>query len=177
MTAESLDPGMTQTGIHFSIGDRFRSYYPAMRYGMGGLMELGFKFGAVSARFDSGEKLGPLAGVDLKYQLIRETEGIPIDMAVDLGYDSIIISSRNASELTFATIISKGYPLTDRGYKIVPYGVLSMTALYGSLVNDRESYVNVAAGLAWKLSPRFLIQLELKAGDNTTGGAGIVFEY
>ena len=30
-TAESIDPGMTQTGIHFTLGDNYRSYYPAFR--------------------------------------------------------------------------------------------------------------------------------------------------
>jgi hypothetical protein len=177
MTAESLDPGMTQTGINFSLGDHFVSYYPEIRYGMGALFALGVRFGATQARLDNGDNLGILAGADLKYQLIRETDGIPIDLSVDLGLDNTIISSKNASELTFATIASKGIPLTDRGYKIVPYGGLALSAQYGSLPGKNESYINVFAGLEWKLTQKFMILLELKGGDQTVGGAGIRFEY
>ncbi len=177
MTAESLDPGMTQTGVHFSLGDHFRSYYPAVRYGVGAMMELGVKFGVTSARFDSGDNLGPLIGVDLKYQLVKETEGVPLDLSVDLGFDNTIINSKNASELTFATIVSKGFPLTDRGYKITPYGGLAMSALYGSLPDKKYTYVNLFAGLEWRISQKFMVLLEIKAGDSTTGGAGIRFEY
>ncbi len=177
MTGESLDPGMTQTGVHFSIGDHFRSYYPAVRYGLGAMMEVGVKFGVVSARIDSGDDLGALLGVDLKYQLVKETEGVPLDLSVDLGYDNTIIKSRNASELTFATVVSKGLPLTDRGYKLTPYGGLAMSALYGSLPDKKDTYVNLFAGLEWRISQKFMFLLEIKAGDSTVGGAGIRFEY
>ncbi len=177
MTAESLDPGMTQTGIDYTLGDHLTSYYPEVRYGMGAMLELGVRFGATSARLYNGDNLGVLVGADLKYQLVKETEGIPIDLSVDLGLDNTIISSRNASELTFATIASKGIPLTDRGYKIVPYGGLAMSAQYGSLPGKNESYVNVFAGLEWKLTQKFMVLLEVKGGDETRGGVGIKFEY
>lgn len=177
MTAESLDPGMTQVGINYSLGEHYVSYYPEIRYGLGALMELGVRFGATSARLGSGENIGLLVGADLKYQLAKETEGIPIDLSVDLGLDNTIISNRNASELTFATIASKSIPLTDRGYKIIPYGGLAMSGLYGSLPDKRDSYVNVFAGLEWKMTQKFMILLEFKAGKQMTGGAGIRFEY
>ena len=176
-TAESLDPGMTQTGIHFTLGDHYKSYYPEVRYGMGALLEFGLKFGATSADMGPNDKLGALIGADLKYQLIKEAEGIPIDLSVDLSLNNTIISNKNASELTFATIVSKGFPLTDRGYKLIPYGGLAMSALYGSLIPENDSYVNLFAGLEWKISQKFMFLLELKAGDQTTGGAGIRFEY
>ena len=176
MTAESLDPGMTQTGIHFTLADHSKSYYPSVRYGLGGLMEVGVKFGAVSADLGPEDKVGALIGIDLKYQLVKETEGIPVDLSVDLGLDNTIISSKNATELTFATIISRSFPLTDRGYKLIPYGGLAMSSLDGSLV-ENAAYVNVFAGLEWKLSQKFMILLELKAGDRATGGAAIRFEY
>ena len=34
-TAESLDPGMTQTSINFTLGDHYKSIYPEIRYGSG----------------------------------------------------------------------------------------------------------------------------------------------
>jgi hypothetical protein len=178
MTAESLDPGMTQTGIHFTLADHSKSYYPAVRYGMGAMMEFGVKFGATSMTIPgSDEKLGALIGLDLKYQLVKETEGIPLDLSVDLGYDTTIINSKNASEVTFATIVSKSFALTDRGYKLIPYGGLSMSALYGSLPESNKTFVDGFAGLEWKLSQKFMVLLELKAGDKATGGVGIRFEY
>ncbi len=178
MTAESLDPGMTQTGIDFSLGDHFTSYYPEVRYGMGALLELGARFGAVQASLDNGQNLGFLVGADLKYQLIKQAEGVPIDLAVDLGLNNLIIDGRNGSELTFATIASRSFPLTDRGYKLVPYGGLALSAQFGSLSeNSSESYVNVFAGLEWKLTQKFMFLVEVKAGDQITGGAAVRFEY
>ncbi len=177
ITGESLDAGMTQTGLHFTLGDDYKAYYPEIRYGLGAMTDVGVKFGATSATIGSEDKLGVLVGADLKYQLIKETEGIPLDLAVDLGLDNTIINNKNASELTFATVMSKGFPLTDRGYKLTPYGGLAMSALYGSLPENRDTYVNVFAGLEWKLSQKFMLLLEIKAGTNTEGGAGIRFEY
>jgi hypothetical protein len=108
---------------------------------------------------------------------VKETEGIPLDLSVDLGFDNTIISSKNASELTFATIVSKSFPLTDRGYKIIPYGGLALSALYGSLPVNHDTYVNAFAGIEWKVSQKFMVLLEIKTGEGTIGGAGIRFEY
>jgi len=38
ITAESLDPGMTQTGIFFTRGEHYENYYPEIRYGLGALL-------------------------------------------------------------------------------------------------------------------------------------------
>jgi hypothetical protein len=181
MTAESLDPGMTQSGIHFTLGEHYKDYYPEVRYGLGALMEVGVKFGVVSADIDtvlgSESKLGALAGVDLKYQLIKETEGIPLDMAVDVGFDNVIISRKNSSELSFATVFSKGFPLTDRGYKFTPYGGIEMASLQGSAVPKNDTSVYFFGGLEWRLSQKFMVMLEFKGGKTDVGGIGIRFEY
>jgi hypothetical protein len=177
MTAESLDPGMTQTGVNFTLGDHYKTFYPEIRYGLGALMEVGVKFGVTSARL-SEDKLGALVGIDLKYQLIKEAEGIPLDLAVDLGFDNTIINSSNASEVTFSTILSKSFPLTERGYKFTPYGGLEMSSLYGSMPGlEDETSLYVFGGCEWKLSQKFMIMLELKTGNHTQGGLGIRFEY
>ncbi len=176
-TAESLDAGMTQAGIHFTLGDHYKSYYPEVRYGLGAMLEVGVRFGAALVSIDSGDSLGALIGGDLKYQLIKESEGVPIDMAVDLGLDNTILHNKNASELTFSTIFSKSFPLTDRGYKFTPYGGLEMAALRGSLPEDGNTSLYVFGGIEWKLSQKFMVLLELKAGPSTVGGAGIRFEY
>ena len=176
MTAESLDPGMTQVGIHFTLGDHYKTYYPEIRYGLGAMMEVGAKFGLATTS-NSEDKTGGLIGVDLKYQLIKETEGIPLDLAVDLGLDNTIINDKNASELTFATVLSKSFPLTDRGYKLIPYGGLAMSALYGSLPDSHDNYLNIFLGIEWKISQKFMVLLEYKGGTSSEGGAGIRFEY
>jgi len=178
-SAESLDAGMTQTGIFFTLGDHDKSYYAGIRYGLGAMLEIGAKIGASSVKFESSgeDKVGALIGVDLKYQLIKETEGIPLDMSLDLGFDNTIINGDNASEVNFSTIFSKGFPLTDRGYKIIPYGGLEMSALYGSLTNDKSTSFYVFGGVEWKLSQKFMLLFEIKTGASTLGGAGIRFEY
>ena len=178
-SAESLDAGMTQTGIFFTLGDDDKSYYAGIRYGFGAMLEIGAKIGASSVKLQSSneEKVGALLGVDLKYQLIKETEGIPLDMALDLGFDNTIINGENASEVTFSTIFSKGFPLTDRGYKIIPYGGLEMSALYGSLPSEKNTTFYVFGGVEWKISQKFMLLFEFKTGPSTLGGAGIRFEY
>ena len=176
-TAESLDAGMTQAGVNFTLGDHYKNYYPEVRYGLGAMMEVGVKFGIVSASIDSSESVGALIGADFKYQIIKETEGVPIDLAVDLGLDNTIIHKKNATVTTFSTIVSKGFPLTDRGYKFVPYGGVEMAVLRGSLPDDNNTSVNVFGGLEWKLSQKFMILLEVKSGSHPMGGAGIRFEY
>ncbi len=176
MTAESLDFGMTQTGIHFTIADDYKSYYPAFRYGLGGLFDVGLKFGVTT--IDSPQsKVAALVGGDVKYQLVKQSEGIPIDMAVDLGFDNTIVSGRNVSELNFSTIFSRGFPLTDRGYKITPYGGLEVAAEYGSFLASNQTNYFIFGGLEWKISQKFMVLMELKTGDTTLGGAGIRFEY
>jgi len=177
MTAESLDPGMTQSGIHFTIGEHYKDFYPEVRYGLGALMEVGAKFGVVSADINSENKLGALAGADLKYQLIKETEGIPLDMAVDVAFDNVIISKKNSSELSFATIFSKSFSLIDRGYKFTPYGGLEMASLQGSAVPKNDTSVYFFGGLEWRLSQKFMVMLEFKGGKSDVGGIGIRFEY
>jgi hypothetical protein len=178
-TAESLDPGMTQTGMNFTLGDHYKTFYPEIRYGLGALMEVGVKFGVTSASLNTrGDKLGALVGIDLKYQLIKEADGIPLDLAVDLGFDNTIINSSNASEVSFSTILSKSFPLTERGYKLSPYGGLEMSSLYGSLPGLKdETSLYIFGGLEWKLSQKFMMMMELKTGDHTQGGIGIRFEY
>ena len=176
-TAESLDSGMTQAGIQFTLGDHYRNYYPEVRYGLGAMMEVGVKFGLTSASIDSGESVGALVGADFKYQVIKETEGVPIDLAVDLGLDNTFIHNKNATVTSFSTIVSKGFPLTDRGYKFIPYGGLEMAVLRGSLPDDNNTSLNVFGGLEWKLSQQFMVLLELKSGSKLMGGAGIRFEY
>jgi hypothetical protein len=177
ITAESLDPGMTQTGIFFTLGEHYKNYYPEIRYGLGALFEVGVKFGVTSADVNSNNKLAALAGVDLKYQLIKETEGIPLDMAVDVGFDNLLISRTNSSELSFATVFSKGFPLTDRGYKFTPYGGVEMTSLQGSAVPKNDTGVYFFGGLEWRLTQKFMVMLEYKGGKSDVGGIGIRFEY
>jgi hypothetical protein len=176
-TAESLDAGMTQAGVHFTLGDHYKNYYPEVRYGLGALMEVGVKFGIVSASIDSSETVGALVGADFKYQVIKETEGVPIDLSVDLGVDNTIIHNKNATVTSFSTIVSKGFPLTDRGYKFTPYGGLEMAVLRGSLPDESKTATDVFGGLEWKLSQKFMILVEVKAGSHLMGGAGIRFEY
>jgi len=177
MTGESLDTGMTQAGVNFSLGDHYKSYYANIRYGLGALCEVGVKVGATSATVNDTDRVGALLGVDFKYQLVKESEGIPVDLSLDLGLDNTIINSENATEVKFSTVVSKSFPLTDRGYKFVPYGGLAMANLRGSLVSDDQVSLYAFGGIEWKLSQRFMFLLEIKSGPSTLGGVGIRFEY
>jgi len=176
-TAESLDAGLTQAGAHFTLGESYRSFYPAFRFGLGGLAEIGVMVGATTADIGPDDKVGLLAGADVKYQLVKQTEGIPVDMAVDLGFTTNVINSKNVSEVTFATIFSRSYPLSERGYKVTPYGGVQLSVLYGSYFPKNETDYYVFGGAEWKVSQKSMFYAELKAGDHTVGGIGIRFEY
>jgi hypothetical protein len=177
MTAESLDAGLTQAGIHLAIGERYQSYFPAFRYGLGGLLEVGVRFGVTTAGTGADDKVAALAGADLKLQLVKQTEGVPVDMAIDLGFDTHILSGKNVSEVTFSTIFSKALPLTERGYKLSPYGGVELSVVSGSYYPDRETDYYVFAGMEWKFTQKSMMYLELKTGDHTLGGIGVRFEY
>lgn len=176
-TAESMDPGMTQAGFHFTAGEGYQSFYPAIRYGLGAFFEVGGRFGFTSADVGPEDKVAELIGVDIKYQMIKQTEGIPVDAAIDAGYDTHFINGENISELTFTALFSRAFPLTDRGYKLTPYGGMQFASLYGSYLTKRVTDFYVLAGMEWKLTQKSLLYLEIKTGDNTLGGIGVRFEY
>jgi len=177
ITAESMDAGMTQAGIHFTLGESYRSYYPSFRFGLGALAEVGVKVGASTIDTGSEDKAAVLVGADVKYQLVKQSEGIPVDMAIDLGFDTHVFSGKNVSDVSFSTIFSRSFPLTERGYKVTPYGGMELSALYGSYLSDNENDFYVFAGVEWKLSQKAMCYAELKIGDNSLGGIGIRFEY
>ncbi len=177
ITAESLDSGLSQIGVQFSLGEGYRSFYPAFRTGLGALFEVGLRGGVSTVDAGAEDKVAGFVGGDIKYQLVKSTEGVPVDMAIDVGFDTHIISNKNVSELTFATIFSKSFPLTDHGYKVTPYGGLSVAALYGSYFHDNETDYYVFAGAEWKISQKTMLYLELKTGEHTVGGLGVRFEY
>jgi hypothetical protein len=176
-TAESLDAGLTQAGVHFTLGENYRSFYPAFRFGLGALAEVGVMFGATTADVGPDNKVGFMGGADIKYQLVKQTEGVPVDMAVDLGFNTNVISGNNISEVTFSTIFSRSYPLTERGYKVTPYGGLQLSALYGSYFPKNETYYYVFGGAEWRVAQKTMFYAELKTGSHTLGGIGIRFEY
>ena len=177
MTAESLDAGLTQAGVHMTIGERYQSYYPGFRYGIGALFEVGLRFGGTTAGTGADDKIAMLAGVDLKLQLVKQTEDVPVDMAIDLGFDTHIISGKNVSDLSFSTIFSRAIMLTDRGYKLSPYGGVELSVLSGSYLADRETDYYAFGGFEWKFTQKSMLYVEIKAGDHTLGGIGVRFEY
>jgi hypothetical protein len=177
ITADSIDAGMTQAGVFFTLGESYRSYYPSFRFGLGALAEVGVKAGASTIDTGPEDKAAVLLGADVKYQLIKQTEGIPVDMAIDLGFDTHIIGDKNVSEVSFSTIFSRSFPLTERGYKVTPYGGLELSALYGSYLSNNETDFYVFAGVEWKLTQKAMFFAEVKTGDHTLGGIGIRFEY
>jgi hypothetical protein len=176
-TAESLDAGLTQAGVHFTLGENYRSFYPAFRFGLGALAEVGVMFGATTADVGSDNKVAVMGGVDIKYQLVKQTEGVPVDMAVDLGFNTNVLSGDNISEVTFTTIFSRSYPLSERGYKVTPYGGLQLSALYGSYLPKNETDYYVFGGAEWRVDQKTMLYAELKTGNHTLGGIGIRFEY
>jgi len=177
ITAESMDAGMTQAGVQFTLGESYRSFYPTFRFGLGAQAELGVKAGASTIDTGTGDTNAFLIGADLKYQLIKRTEGIPVDMAIDLGFDTNVFSGKNVSEVSFSTIFSRSFPLTERGYKVTPYGGIEVSALYGSYLHDNETDYYVLAGVEWKFTQKSMFYAELKTGNHTLGGIGIRFEY
>jgi hypothetical protein len=176
-TAESLDAGLTQAGVNFTLGENYRSFYPSFRFGLGSFAEVGVNIGASTADAGSDNKVAVMVGADIKYQFIKQTEGIPVDVAVDLGLNTHIISGRNVSEVTFSTIFSRPYPLSERGYKVTPYVGIELSVLYGSYFAKNETDYYVFGGAEWKVSQKSMFYAELKTGNHTLGGIGIRFEY
>lgn len=177
MTAESLDAGLAQAGVHMSLGERYQSYYPGFRYGIGALFEVGVRFGATTAGTGADDKIAALAGVDLKLQLVKQTDDVPVDMAIDLAFDTHIISGKNVSDLSFSTLFSRPLMLTEHGYKLTPYGGVELSVLSGSYLAERETDYYVFGGVEWKFTQKSMLYAEIKTGNHTLGGIGVRFEY
>ena len=177
ITAESIDAGMIQTGVQFSAGEGYQSFYPAFRFGVGAFVEMGLRMGATSADIGSEDTIATMIGGDIKYQMVKQAEGIPVDLAIDLAFDNHFISGNNISQLSFAALFSRSYPLVERGYKVTPYCGLELSSLYGSYLNKQETSFNLFAGFEWKVTQKSMFLVELKEGESLVGGAAIRFEY
>ena len=85
-TAESLDAGLTQAGVHFTLGESYRSFYPTVRFGLGALFEAGVKFGATTADTGAEDKVvqiptgAPSALRRLKLELLFEASYLKQDV-------------------------------------------------------------------------------------------------
>lgn len=175
-TAESLDPGMSQVGVNFSFANDFDSYYFSGRYGLGALFDVGAKLGMI-ANLKPQERNGAIAGVDLKYQFVKQTEGVPIDIAADIALDGIIISRRNVNEFKFSAIVSRGFTVFDQRYKITPYGGLQLSALFGSYFPENDTNFYIFAGAEWRITQKLLAIAEVKTGATTIGGLSLKVEF
>ena len=176
-TGQSLDAGLAQAGVQYSAGEGYQSFYPVIRYGLGAFFELGGRAGFSSVDVGSEDKVAEMVGIDMKYQMIKRTKEIPVDMAIDLGYDTQFVDGKNVSELSFAALLSRSYPLTERGYKITPYGGMEFTSIRGSYFDKTDTNVYVFAGAEWRTTQKAMVYFEVKAGSNTVGGFGVRFEY
>ncbi len=176
-TAQSLKAGGIESGVFLSLADKFKVIYPRIRYGLGYLAEVGAQAGVISQEKSGSDDVGLFVGADFKYQLIKETEKIPIDLALDGGFNFFFIEGDSIEEWTFAIIISRLLEVEETGYKVSPYGGFELSNISGSYVDDSFSDTFLILGLDWQITEKFSTIIDFKTGDYTVGGLGLRFLY
>lgn len=176
-TAQSLTAGKIESGVFVSLSDEFQVIYPRVRYGLGYLSEVGIQAGVVSHERGGSDDIGAFLGADFKYQLIKETEKIPLDLALDAGFNLFFLEGDSIEEWTFALLISRLFEVEETGYTVSPYGGFELSNISGSYVGDSFSDTFFILGLDWRITEKFSTILDVKTGDYTVGGLGLRIFY
>lgn len=187
-TAQSLNQGQMESGISVGYGsdsdyDYNYSYlYPYFKYGVGYLLEIEGKAGVFTVSKESGwrggntgDDIGFLAGVGAKYQIIKETTSIPIDIAVTGGYTAHLVDSQSLHVFDFAALVSKTFDLNK--FKLTPYGGPEITYTNGSYVYEGKADIFGILGADFRFTDSLSVAGELKLGTDWAGGVNLKVRF
>ncbi len=187
-TAQSLNQGEMESGISAGYGNdgdydyRYAYLYPYFKYGFGLLLEIEGRVGVITVDkdagwrgTDTGDDIGFLAGVELKYQIIKETKSIPIDIAITGGYTAHLIDSQSLHEFDFAALVSKTFNVNK--FKITPYGGPEITYTNGSYVFEGKADIFGIVGADFRFTDSLSVAGELKLGTDWAGGVNLKIRF
>lgn len=181
-TAQSLNQGQMESGISAGYGDdgdydyKYFYLYPYFRYGLGYLIEIEGKVGVITVDKRVGsDDIGILGGVELKYQIIKETKNIPIDIAVAGGYTGHIINLQSLNDFNFAALVSKTFDVNK--FKITPYGGPEITYTSGSYVSEGKADIFGILGASFAFTDSLALAAELKLGTDWATGVNLKIRF
>lgn len=181
-TAQSLNQGEMESGISVGRGDdgdynySYSYLYPYLRYGLGYLLEIEGKLGVLSIDKDSGDDdIGILGGIELKYQIIKETQKIPVDVAISGGYTGHVIESQSLHELDFAGLISKTFDIDK--FKLTPFGGPEITYTNGSYISEGKADIFLILGADLRFTESLALGAEIKFGSDWATGLGLKIKF
>ncbi len=181
-TAQSLNQGQMESGISAGYGDdgdydyKYAYLYPYLRYGLGYLLEIEGKAGVISVDKDrGGDDIGVLIGFELKYQIIKETKSIPIDIAIAGGYTAHLIDLQSLHEFDFAALVSKTFDVNK--FKITPYGGPEITYTNGSYAPEGKADIFGILGASFAFTESLSAGAELKLGTDWATGVNLKIRF
>ncbi len=181
-TAQSLNQGQMESGISAGYGDdgdydyTYAYLHPYLRYGLGYLLEIEGKAGVLSVDKESGgDDIGFLLGFELKYQIIKETQSIPIDIAILGGYTAHLIDEQSLHEFDFAALVSKTFDVNK--FKITPYGGPEMTYTNGSYVAEGKADIFGIVGANFAFTDSLAVAAEIKLGTDWATGVNLKIRF
>ncbi|MBI5180189.1 MAG: hypothetical protein HZA05_02150 [Nitrospirae bacterium] len=181
-TAQSLNQGQMESGISAGYGDdgdynyKYAYLYPYLKYGLGYLLEIEGKAGVISVDKESGgDDIGVLLGFEIKYQIIKETKSIPIDIAIVGGYTGHIIDLQSLHEFDFAALVSKTFDVNK--FKITPYGGPEITYTNGSYAPEGKADIFGILGASFAFTENLSAGAELKLGTDWATGVNLKIRF
>lgn len=181
-TAQSLNQGQMESGFSAGYGDdgdndyKYAYLYPYLRYGLGYLLEVEGKAGVLSVDKDSGgDDIGFLLGFELKYQIIKETKSIPIDIAILGGYTAHLIDEQSLHEFDFAALVSKTFDVNK--FKITPYGGPEISYTNGSYAAEGKADIFGILGAGFAFTESLSVGAELKLGTDWATGVNLKIRF
>jgi hypothetical protein len=168
--------GRNTAGFFTSFADDFTYFFGQVRTKPAGAFEVGLKGGAVEVNKGRIDGTGAYLGVDGNFLLSRFENSFPFDLYLTFGFSSILKSRRSLNEFFIGPVgektLSSSAALLIRGN----LGV-EIAASGGSLTDDDEFDVFIAAGLNVSIGDAAHILLEVKGGTDVAGGVGINFAF
>lgn len=110
LPARALSPGATEGFLAGGYGNTAPDYWAALagiRHGLLRSIEVGARAGTVWVETQDGRDLAPVAGADVKVQVLRESIDIPVDFAVDAGWTVARPGGDTWSDLAFTALFGK----------------------------------------------------------------------
>jgi hypothetical protein len=114
---------------------------------------------------DSGDSSSTavLAGVDLRYRIITQTEDFPLDGALVGGVGSALVSGNSRLYLPIGLSLGRRFDIKNSTVSVVPYVQPLLMPTFGSDLSD----VLVALGLGAdvRIDKRFELRIAIGIGD------------
>ncbi len=176
-TASVLGKGDVRGKLGFSGSSDYFSVFVAGNYGMTSALEVSARGGLLNADLGKEDKTGILLGIGGKLRaFIFENEKYP-DLALFGTYDFGFADGKALHSLEGGILASKTFSREGSYVKFTPYGGPSLEVRGGSLSDDTDLGLHLAAGVEVSFESQFSLSLEAKIGGGSSYGVSLNYTF